>query len=513
MRWSVFVLGPASAGKTALWRTLAAAQEAIGEPTRVIVINPKSVSRDELYGCVHPSSREWRDGLVSRAFRDMAADATHAHQWIVLDGDIDPEWIESMNTVMDDNKVLTLASNERIPLTKNMRLLLEIDSMAHCSPATVSRGVVIYVNAEDVGWRPVVDSWIARAPAGLRPTLTALVARYVDPALDYVRRQASLVVPQPPAAMVTTLTRLLDAALAPWMEAKDGGDGAAVAPPPPPPNRKLVEAHFVHAAVWAFGGGLVPGGGPAFSAWWVAEFKGGAALPDGASVFDVFVDAATGGFAHWGSVLPAPAAVAAAGSDGSTPFIPTVETARVLAVLHTLLAAGHPVLLAGPPGAGKTTLLKQALASWPAGSDAPDLIHLPLAAPASAGATRGVLEAPLERAGGTRYAPAGGRKVLYFVDDANAPAPDKYGTASAGELLRQLVDSGGWWDAAKGARRDVVGVSIATALNPAAGTATLAPRLQRHFSVLTVAPPSADAARSVFGALLAARAGLPAPRA
>lgn len=155
VRWSVFVLGPAGAGKTALWRTLAAAQDAIGEPTRVIVINPKAVSRDELYGCVHPSSREWRDGLVSRAFRDMAGDAAPAHQWIVLDGDIDPEWIESMNTVMDDNKVLTLASNERIPLTKSMRLLLEIDSMAHCSPATVSRGGVIYVNAEDVGWRPV----------------------------------------------------------------------------------------------------------------------------------------------------------------------------------------------------------------------------------------------------------------------------------------------------------------------------------------------------------------------
>ena len=45
-------------------------------------------------------------------------------QWIVLDGDIDAEWIESMNTVMDDNKMLTLASNERIPLTPSMRLLL-----------------------------------------------------------------------------------------------------------------------------------------------------------------------------------------------------------------------------------------------------------------------------------------------------------------------------------------------------------------------------------------------------
>lgn len=33
-------------------------------------------------------------------FRDMSNNRTNKHQWIVLDGDIDAEWIESMNTVM-----------------------------------------------------------------------------------------------------------------------------------------------------------------------------------------------------------------------------------------------------------------------------------------------------------------------------------------------------------------------------------------------------------------------------
>ena len=46
--------------------------------------------------------------------------------------------------VMDDNKTLTLASNERIPLTPPMRLLLEIENMREASPATVSRGKGIY---------------------------------------------------------------------------------------------------------------------------------------------------------------------------------------------------------------------------------------------------------------------------------------------------------------------------------------------------------------------------------
>lgn len=80
---------------------------------------------------------QWNEGLISVIYRDMSNNTSFQHQWIVLDGDIDAEWIESMNTVMDDNKMLTLASNERIPLTPTMRLLLEINHMIHCTPATV----------------------------------------------------------------------------------------------------------------------------------------------------------------------------------------------------------------------------------------------------------------------------------------------------------------------------------------------------------------------------------------
>ena len=44
-------------------------------------------------------------GLFSCIMRDLANMATDSPKWIVLDGDIDPMWIESLNTVMDDNKV------------------------------------------------------------------------------------------------------------------------------------------------------------------------------------------------------------------------------------------------------------------------------------------------------------------------------------------------------------------------------------------------------------------------
>lgn len=54
----------------------------------------QAVTRNELYGYLHPATREWKEGLISVTYRDMANNRTNKHQWILLDGDIDAEWIE-----------------------------------------------------------------------------------------------------------------------------------------------------------------------------------------------------------------------------------------------------------------------------------------------------------------------------------------------------------------------------------------------------------------------------------
>jgi hypothetical protein len=54
----------------------------------------QAVTRNELYGYLHTTTREWKEGLISVTYRDMANNRTNKHQWILLDGDIDAEWIE-----------------------------------------------------------------------------------------------------------------------------------------------------------------------------------------------------------------------------------------------------------------------------------------------------------------------------------------------------------------------------------------------------------------------------------
>ena len=109
------------------------------------------------------ATREWKDGLLSKTLRSLGEINDINPKWLVLDGDLDTVWIESMNSVMDDNKILTLASNERIPLKEHMRMLFEIRDLRFATPATVSRAGILYISdTQGYQWRAYVSSWVAK---------------------------------------------------------------------------------------------------------------------------------------------------------------------------------------------------------------------------------------------------------------------------------------------------------------------------------------------------------------
>jgi len=163
IRHCVFTMGNPGAGKSSTWKTLAKAQDRDNKKTVVVDLDPKVGSTNELYGFVMLSTREWKDGLLSKTMRDLSQAPGTNPKWIILDGDLDANWIESMNSVMDDNKLLTLASNERITLKPHMRLIFEIRDLRFATPATVSRAGILFISdSSGSQWRSYVKSWIAR---------------------------------------------------------------------------------------------------------------------------------------------------------------------------------------------------------------------------------------------------------------------------------------------------------------------------------------------------------------
>ena len=65
-----------------------------------------------------------------------------------------------MNSVMDDNKILTLINGERISMPEQVSLLFEVEDLAVASPATVSRSGMVYCDFADLGWKLYVESWL-----------------------------------------------------------------------------------------------------------------------------------------------------------------------------------------------------------------------------------------------------------------------------------------------------------------------------------------------------------------
>ncbi|NWH49049.1 DYH9 protein, partial [Fregata magnificens] len=489
VRHSVFVVGNAGTGKSQVMRSLNKTYQIMKRRPVWTDLNPKAVTNDELFGIINPATREWKDGLFSSIMRELANITHDGPKWMVLDGDIDPMWIESLNTVMDDNKVLTLASNERIPLNPTMRLVFEISHLHTATPATVSRAGILYINPSDLGWNPPVSSWIDRREIqSERANLTILFDKYLPICLDTLRTRFKKIIPIPEQSMVQMLCYLLECLLTEENT-------------PPDCPKELYELYFVFAAVWAFGGSMFQDQlvdyRVQFSKWWVAEFKT-IKFPSQGTVFDFYIDPELKKFEPWSKLIPQ------FEFDPEMPLqaclVPTTETVRVRYFMDRLLERQRPVMLVGNAGTGKSVLVGDKLSLLD--TDAYVVKKVPFNYYTTSAMLQGMLEKPLDKKAGRNYGPPGTKKLIYFIDDLNMPEVDAYGTVQPHTLIRQHLDYGHWYDRTKLSLKEITNVQYVSCMNPTAGSFTINPRLQRHFCVFALSIPGQDALSRIYSTIL-----------
>jgi len=121
------------------------------------------VLKGELYGKLDEYTKEWVDGLASSIIRKANKNTPsipNQKEWIVFDGPVDAKWIENMNTVLDDNRMLCLANGKRIKLRSEIRMLFEAQNLVHASPATVSRCGMIFIEQDNISWESYFSKWL-----------------------------------------------------------------------------------------------------------------------------------------------------------------------------------------------------------------------------------------------------------------------------------------------------------------------------------------------------------------
>ena len=99
--------------------------------------------------------------------------------------------------------------------------------------------------------------------------------------------------------------------------------------------------------------------------------------------------------------------------------------------------------------------------------------------------------------------PKAGKKMVFFIDDVNMPQLDRYGSQPPCELLRQIIDQGGYYDVDKLFFKHVRETKFASACAPPSGGRNpVTPRLFRHFNMLWVPDLSAQSMKQIFSSIL-----------
>ena len=161
-------------------------------------------------------TREWADGVLAYLIRQHTRDQSETKHWTIFDGPVDSLWIESMNTVLDDNKKLCLNSGQILQLTPQMTMMFEVEDLAVASPATVSRCGMVYMEPVSMGLRPYYDSWLDGLPESFTSrknfvnTLNKLFDTYVEISINFLRKNMKEVITTPDNNLVQSLERILN---------------------------------------------------------------------------------------------------------------------------------------------------------------------------------------------------------------------------------------------------------------------------------------------------------------
>eukprot|EP01041_Mallomonas_annulata_P000989 gene989-1935_t len=565
VRHGFMVVGSPFSGKSSAWKVLG---EVLGllhdrfpmdrrwSKVIPIVQNPKSITMGQLYGMFDPVSHEWTDGVLAINYRNAASNKIGQpddRKWILFDGPVDAIWIENMNTVLDDNKKLCLMSGEIIAMTDVMSMMFEPMDLLVASPATVSRCGMIYMEPEQLGWQPILTSWLEthkkqgkfcgrEIELGVKSLgisevdalhVQSLFDWLAEPCLCFVRKEVLEMSPTVDSSLIMALLNLMEALLTKCI-AKQGEladpDDANLSAKYMKQRLQDIECCFFFSLVWTIGKTGNAQSQGKFSAFlenitgtldciqsdyvtvWNALQIRGWVKPDPASshckcaiavpmpmrndFYEAVYIPEESKWKTWVELLPVYKI------QPNTPYsaivVPNSYTAQFTFLLELLLPLRRNVLMCGPTGTGKSVYVYNCItSSLPQDKFKP--LTLGFSAKTSANMTQDIIDGKLDKRRKGVYGPPVGQQSIIFVDDLNMPEVETYGAQPPIELIRQLIDCGGWYDLKEKTWRTIIDTVVVAAMGPSGGGRnSVTPRLLRHFNLFCFAEFDDSTLRRIF---------------
>ncbi|XP_055846761.1 dynein heavy chain, cytoplasmic isoform X3 [Episyrphus balteatus] len=527
----LMMVGPSGSGKSTAWRVLLKALERFeGVEGVAHLIDPKAISKEALYGVMDQNTREWTDGLFTHILRkiiDNVRGEINKRQWIIFDGDVDPEWVENLNSVLDDNKLLTLPNGERLSLPPNVRIMFEVQDLKFATLATVSRCGMVWFSEDVLSTEMIFENYLLRlrnTPLEDGDEEFGMIKSKdkedeVSPSLQTQREIAMLLQPYFSAdgivvrsleyamdqehIMDFTRLRALSSLFSMLNQAARNilnfNSQHPDFPLSPDQLEQYVPKALVYSVLWSFAGDaklkVRTDLGDFVRSVTTIPLPGAA----GAPIIDYEVNMA-GEWVPWSNKVPV---IEVETHKVASPdiVVPTLDTVRHESLLYTWLAEHKPLVLCGPPGSGKTMTLFSALRALPdmevvglnfSSATTPELLLKTFDHYCEYRKTpNGVVLAPVQI----------GKWLVLFCDEINLPDMDMYGTQRVISFLRQLVEHRGFYRASDQAWVSLERIQFVGACNPPTdpGRKPLSHRFLRHVPIIYVDYPGETSLKQIYG--------------
>ncbi|KAJ1453028.1 P-loop containing dynein motor region D4-domain-containing protein [Pelagophyceae sp. CCMP2097] len=495
VRHGIMLVGPTGGGKTKIFSLLRSVLTKItGMTHKDARFNPKAIRAQEMYGEMDSMSGEWTTGVFAAMWAKFNNRANAFHTWIIADGPVDAIWIEDLNTVLDDNRILTLANGDRMPMTDNVKIMFEVETLVNASPATVSRAGIIYIADVELDWEAVCDAWILTRPAEQQAPLRGLKSKWIgsctpiDPGqlFNFLNRQVKCVVH---VGRIATMQSLLT--LFTGFCASDGINLAA--------SDVGLERVWVYALAWSFGALLETEDRGKLDAFLRSVDE--TVLPP-TNVYENKVDERSCDWVSW--VAPVWNYPSGDSLDFASLLVPTVDSTRTMYLVNNVHKQRKATLLVGSEGTAKTSTVRMFLSALRMLTRTCNYSF----ATKPIGAQMAV-ESELDKRGGKNFGPPNSQKMTFFIDDMSMPEVNNWGDQPTLELMRQLIEYNGFCFLDKDKRGDFKTcedvIYIAGMGHPGGGRNDIPNRLKRQFYSLNLVPPSIGSINDIYGQMLAGR--------